>query len=1212
MLPFITIPEFNLKVLIDSGASNSIMNPQVAKNYFENYSFKKTFTIRSLSQIITNDSNISYPLLKDYGINNNVNFHVVQWHDRFDALLGSEDLRKLGAKIDYNQQNLEINNIQIPFYFELNPFNFKPLKHKAKSYVKIPVNINNGQIVVPQLELDNNVIIPELVTYARDGYCIVPIQNLSKEIDINFHHRIDVEPLTNFELSLNPGTNKEKFDVSKAIRIDHLNLEEQAEIIALCRNYHDIFYDDKCDLSFTNAIKHSIRTTDEEPVFSKSYRYPYHLKNEIQIQIQKLLDNKIIQPSISPYSSPVWIVPKKLDASGRKKWRLVIDYRKLNEKTIEDKYPLPRIDEILDNLGRCTYFSTIDLAQGFHQIEMDQNSIEKTAFSVNNGHYEYVRMPFGLKNAPSSFQRVMDNILRKYLYKNCFVYMDDVVIFSKSLQEHLNHIKLIFQELRKYNLKIQLDKSEFLRKEVAFLGHIITSEGIKPNPSKIKAVQEYPLPKSIKEIRAFLGLIGYYRRFILNFAKIVYPFTKCLKKGTKIDITNPDYLSAFQKCKELLTNAPILAYPDFQKSFVITTDASNIAVGSVLSQNSIPIAFYSRTLNSAERNYSTIERELLSIVEAVKHFRPYIYGRPFLIETDHKPLVWLFSLKDPNSRLVKWRLRLEEYDYKVQYKKGKDNVVADALSRIEINTQEKFNNNDNLDLISILPNVNNDVSLEDIDEILNNPDKNNDRLSDDNTQHTSISNPVFTIPISDKIVNLFNNRIIFKLGDEYKINCKKPFHKQTYEVTIRRGSELENLTNFLEQTINPTTLYGVYFFDKEVEPKFIKICQHLFDNNVKIIKSNILAKDLENSEDQYNAIKEYHDQNHNGINETYSNLKLKYYWPDMKIKINKIINECENCLLSKYERNPYKPQFSGPMLAKKPFDVIHIDTFSFDNNKFLTIIDLFSRYVQAYFIQDGTSITVLNKLRHYFSHHGYPKKIVCDEGKEFKNNVFQEYCSLFKIDLHFTTNYNPNSNSPIERAHSTLLEKLRVAKLHHKNETAKDMMTTIVLNYNQSIHSSTGYTPFTLLYGPFENLNAHEIDLDKIIYESYNQKRKDEILPFYEHLYQKQHNKGTKNLEKLNQSKEQVEFNEPVAYFTRQRIRKTDPTYDKVIVTSIDQNKVTGIREKTKRVANINTRKLKRTKKKFSLQTLPAEPEPGPSSPNFTNERLLPRKLRNR
>lgn len=1161
------------------------MNPGPAYDYFQNYFFRKPFSVKSLNQTISDDKNISYPILKEYGINNDINFHVLKWHDRFDALLGSEDFRKLGAKIDYNNLALEIGNNSIPFSFELNPNNFKPFKQIAKKQIRVPVNIDEGQVLIPEIKLDQYCI-PESIASSKNGFCFIPIEE-EREIEINFQQQVEVEPISNIQVG-NPQTQFSDLDIPNIIRTQHLNLEEKAEIISLCKNYKDIFYNENCDLTFTNAVKHKIRTVDNEAIFCKSFRYPHNLKTEIQNQIQKLLDNKIIRPSISPYSSPVWIVPKKIDSSGKRKWRLVIDYRKLNEKTIEDKYPLPRIDEILDNLGKCMYFSTLDLAQGFHQIEMDTESIEKTAFTVNNGHWEYVRMPFGLKNAPSTFQRVMDNILRQYLHKFCFVYMDDVVIFSKSLQEHTVHLKLIFKKLREYNLKVQLDKSEFLCKEVAFLGHVITPEGIKPNPSKIKAVQNYPIPKTTKEIKAFLGLVGYYRKFIQNFAKIVQPFTKCLKKGSKIDINNLDYIQTFYQCKELLTNAPILAYPDFEKTFHVTTDASNTAVGGVLSQNNKPIAFYSRTLNSAERNYSTIERELLSIVETTKNFRPYIFGKQFIIETDHKPLVWLFSLKDPNSRLVKWRLRLEEFDYKIQYKKGKENVVADALSRVEININETTDE-DNLDLLSILPNIDEELELspDNLDIMLNN-DKDKQDNESGNTQHTSSENPVFTMPISDKTVNHFSYRIILQLGDQYDVTYKRPFSKHNYVITIRQGNELENITRMFKETINPNNLYGIYFKDKGLESIFLQVTQNLFDNKIKIIKSNNLAKDLEKSEKQSEVINEYHSKNHNGITETYQHLKLLYYWPDMKTKINKIINECETCLVSKYERNPYKIQLSGPLLAKKPFDIIHIDVFSFEGNKFLTIIDLFSRYTQAYFITDSTAISVLNKLRHYFAHHGYPRKLVCDEGKEFKNKVVQEYCTLFNIELHFTTNYNSNSNSPIERVHSTLLEKLRILKDQENNETSQNLMISAVLIYNQSIHSATGYTPFTLLYGPYENLNAHEINLSKTVYEVYNEKRKDELLPFYEQLYQKQLEKGTKSLEKKNQNKDPtVEINEPTVYFTRQRVRKTDPYYDKVNITSINKNKIEGVRENTNRRANIHTRKLRRIKKKFSLQDQP-------------------------
>ena len=221
------------------------------------------------------------------------------------------------------------------------------------------------------------------------------------------------------------------------------------------------------------------------------------------------------------------------------------------------------MDDILENLGKCSYFSTLDLAQGFHQIPVNKNSIEKTAFTVENGHYEYVRMPFGLKNAPATFQRLMDRILMKYLHKFYFVYMDDIVIFSKSLQELLQHLKLIFEELKQSGLKIQLDKSEFLRKEVPFLGYIIAANGIKPNPDNIKAILKYSIPKTQKEVRIFLGLTGFYRKFIKNYVKIAKPMTKALKKKERIDPEDKHYKEAFEKFKELITNAPVLTYPDF-------------------------------------------------------------------------------------------------------------------------------------------------------------------------------------------------------------------------------------------------------------------------------------------------------------------------------------------------------------------------------------------------------------------------------------------------------------------------------------------------------------------------------------------------------------------------------------------------------------------------------------------------------------------------
>jgi len=472
--------------------------------------------------------------------------------------------------------------------------------------------------------------------------------------------------------------------IRELLRLDHLNKEESEHIDMLIQKHSDLFRlpDDK--LTCTTEMSHKITTTDNLPINTKQYRFPPIHKEEINKQVKELLDNKIIRSSDSPYNSPLWIVPKKPDSKGNKKWRMVIDYRMLNEKTVGDAYPLPNITDILDQLGSAKYFSVFDLASGFHQIPMDTADAPKTAFSTPYGHYHFNRMPFGLKNAPATFQRLMDQILSGLQGIELFVYLDDIVIYASSLEEHKIKFNKLAGRLRQANLRLQPDKCEFLRREVNYLGHVISETGVKPDPKKILAVQEFPRPKNAKNIKQFLGLAGYYRKFIPDFSKIAKPLTELLKKDVKFIWTSKQE-DAFVYLRNSLCSEPLLQYPDFTKPFIVTTDASGYAIGGILSQGAIgkdlPIAYTSRLLNNAESNYSTIEKELLAIVYCVNYFRPYLYGHKFLLVTDHKPLVWLHSVKDPTSRLVRWRLKLAEYEYEVIYKAGKINVNADALSR---------------------------------------------------------------------------------------------------------------------------------------------------------------------------------------------------------------------------------------------------------------------------------------------------------------------------------------------------------------------------------------------------------------------------------------------------------------------------------------------------------------------------------------------------
>jgi len=1186
-LPFIFSKKYNMKILIDTGASASVINPDIAFNLFSHLIYSYNFEITTCNKTFQGHYALKLPIFSEFNNNSLVEFLVLPWHNKYDCLLSFKDLTTLGCTIDLKNKCLKTNNLVINYQEDLNNLTIK-------------VNIKEGEVLVPNLYI-NDEIIPETICIAKNYEIQLPYQINN----LNINTPLTVNPLSDYlETNEFKELDTPHLNVNKVIRTSHMNSEEKNKILKLCKENVKVFYNPEEQLTACNVTTHKIRTKDDEPIYLKNFRYPYHLKKEIQNQVKKLLDNKIIKPSISPYSSPVWIVPKKLDASGEKKWRMVIDFRKLNEQTIEDKYPLPRTEEILENLGKSQYFSTLDLAQGFHQIPMDEKSIEKTAFTVENGHWEYVRMPFGLKNAPATFQRMMDHVLREYLHKFCFVYMDDIIVHSKSLDEHILHLKLIFKKLLTHNLKIQLDKSEFLKKEVPFLGHIITPEGIKPNEDKIKSIQNFPLPKTQKEIKSFLGLIGYYRKFIKNFAHISKPFTKCLRKGEKINVNDTDYLEAFRLCKEIICNAPILAYPDFNKTFHLTTDASNVAIGAVLSQDQHPISFYSRTLNSAEKNYSTIEKELLSIVDACKHFRPYIFGQKFIVETDHKPLVWLFSLKEPNQRLIRWKLKLEEYNFDIKHKKGKENVVADALSRIELNaltrSQAKtvVDNDDDLDLLSILPEVDpqEDLSPEDADLILDStllaevPEVEfRDNDSDNETVHTSQENPIGGLPISEKIIHCFKSFIIFNLGDQYKVET---LGNNQYSVTLRSGQETEQTINFIKEYTRPNLTYGIHFTDKNLEPIFIKILQTHFDNTLKFVKTNYAPPKISNFEFK-EKLKDYHEKTHTGIKETYEHLK-KEFWTDKILPIiTNYINKCDICLRIKYERRPYNPPFLGPLVAKRPFEHIFLDLFSVEKQSFLTIIDLFSKYAQAYAIDSKDSITIINKLRHYFSHHNIPSKITCDSGNEFNNETLKEFCALFKINLHITTIKNPNSLSPLERLHGTLKERLSTLRLIHKKDSIKDMMITAILIYNQSVHSATGFTPFSLLYGPYDNLNTHELDLNLNIYQQYNLHRKRELLPFYDLIYHKTKDKEKQILTNRNKDKDSENpqlIDKQVYIPNNNRTSKLTPKYRPLQVTSQTNSK---LETKDKTISkSFNIRNIKKVRKEISLQDYDDAPDP--------------------
>ena len=872
-----------------------------------------------------------------------------------------------------------------------------------------------------------------------------------------------------------------------------LSPSEQQQLLNLLVSFSTVFTTDNDPLGRTSVVKHNIQTSGP-PIRQPLRRLPQAMKPVVEREIQKMLEQGVIQHSTSPWSSPVVMVRKKDGA-----WRFCVDYRKVNAATRQDAYPLPRIDATLDSLSGSVYFTTLDLASGYWQVELEETAKETTAFSTPDGHFEFNVMPFGLTNAPATFQRLMECVLAGLTTHECLIYLDDIIIFSTSFPDHLARLRGVLSRLREAGLKLKPSKCHFARKEVHYLGHVVSAIGVKPNPSKTAAVSSYPPPTNVKELRQFLGLANYYRRFIKDYSRIAEPLHQLTRKTSKGFRWTPACHDAFDELKLRLTTAPILTYPDFSKEFILHTDASATALGAVLCQEKEGvehvIAYWSRQLNKPERNYSTIEREALATVAAIKEFYPYLYGFPFKLFTDHNPLTALKGLKDVGGRLARWMIFLQQFSFQIKYKPGKVNSDADALSRrpgngvggdscgCEVGDGVGGDSGE----CRVGDGVGGDSGGCEVGDGVGG-DSGGCEVGDGVDGDSGgcgvgdgVGGDSGGCEVGDGVGGDSGGGGVGMGSGRYQTTDLKDSQTDldTTPITTiallsifpglgnirsaqRDDEDLKAIIDELAKGVTPTSSHP------GLKKSFLEdgiLCRKILLNGVEHTQIAIPLNLKET------VLKQLHDHaGHLGVRKTTSKIKERFYWPGYEQDIETYIRECEQC----QRRNPPNPRPIAPLGTIKttePFEKISWDIMgplptSEQGNKYIVVVtDLFSKWVEAFAIRDTTSTTLATVLvDEVISRYGVPTCIHSDQGANLCSEVIQTMCKLLGMGRTRTSAYHPQGNGQVERFNRTV--EAMLAKSVKENQRNWDAcLPKVLFAYRTAVHEATGFTPFHLMFG---------------------------------------------------------------------------------------------------------------------------------------------------
>jgi len=812
---------------------------------------------------------------------------------------------------------------------------------------------------------------------------------------------------------------------------ENLRTEQVEEVESVLTRWKCVFSQHDLDLGHTSGVTHKIKLTDDIPFKERHRRIPPNMVEEVRSHIREMLDLGVIRRSESPYASGVVLVRKK---NGE--LRFCVDLRKLNTKTVKDAYALPRIEETLDTLKGACWFSVLDLKSSYWQVEIAEEDKHKTAFTVGPlGFFECNRMPFGLTNAPATFQRLMEHCMGDLYLTYCLIYLDDIIVYSKTYEEHLERLEAVFGRLKEAGLKLKASKCKLFQHSIKYLGHVVSEQGVSTDPDKLEAVKAWPIPTNVKQVQRFLGFVGYYRRFIKEFSKIARPLHELTrghsggpqKKKRKSPVRfhwGPDEQAAFDLLVERCVSSDVLAFADYSKPFIVHTDASSEGLGAVLYQQEggreRVIAYASRSLSASEKNYPAHKLEFLALKWAVtEKFHDYLYGGNFVVQTDNNPLTYVLSTAKLDATGHRWVAQLADYNFSIEYRSGKKNIDADSLSRM--------------------------YSMERI--------------------HSDSVAALLGVP-SKPIVETFcctQQVLPSDLGLSLGVVSTAEWgRRQWADPTLR------NIIRLVEGSLDDCSSLSREGMALKKHIQNLCICDGVLFRKCHVQEEESFQLVLP-EEYREQALHGCHDEvGHLGRDRTLQLLRQRFFWPGMTQSATAYVDKCMRCIRRKTPTNQRAPMVN--ITTSQPMEMICLDFLTIEPCKggfenILVITDHFSRYAQAFPTRNQTAVTTAKVLyENFVVHYGLPLKIHSDQGRNFESSVIQHLCKLTGVKKSRTTPYHPMGNGQCERFNRTLLDMLGTLDENQKADWKK-YVPALTHAYNCTTSDVTGYSPYYLMFG---------------------------------------------------------------------------------------------------------------------------------------------------